>query len=90
MSERGLGGRPLGMEPERDPARAGERTADDMEARLDELGDHIGDAKRKAAEQDEVAHPDGVAGDWSEESAGAHQGRDATAAVDDADARGER
>ena len=78
------------MQSERDPVRAGERTADDMEARLDELDDHIGDAKRKAAEQDEVAHPDGVAGDWSEESAGAHQGRDATAAVDDSEAGEQR
>ena len=73
------------MQPERDPGRAGERTDDDMEARLDQLGDHIGDAKTKAAEQDEVAHPAGVAGDWEDESSGAHQGDDAEGAFDDAE-----
>ena len=71
------------MQSERDPVRAGERAADDMESRLDELGDHIGEAKAKAAEQDEVAHPDGVAGEWTDESAGAHQGEDAVDAIDD-------
>jgi hypothetical protein len=70
------------MQPERDPAGAGERTADDMEARLDRLGDHIDDAKVRAAEQDEVAHPDGIAGDWQDESSGAHQGDDAPEAFD--------
>ncbi len=70
------------MTPERDPARAGERTADDMEARLDQLGDHIDDAKARAAEQDAVAHPDGIAGNWQDESAGAHQGDDAPEAFD--------
>ena len=78
------------MQPERDPARAGERTAADMDARLDELGDHIGTARAKAAEQDEVAHPDGIAGDWSEESSGAHQGEDAVEAVDDSEAGTDR
>jgi hypothetical protein len=71
------------MQPDRDPARAGERTADDMEARLDELGEHIDTAKARAAEQDEVAHPDGIAGDWQDESAGSHQGDDAPEAFDD-------
>ena len=71
------------MQPERDPAGAGERTADDMEARLDELGDHIDTAKARAAEQDEVAHPAGIAGDWEDESSGAHQGDDAEEAFGD-------
>jgi len=53
---------------ERDPLRQGERTADAMESRLDALGEHIGGARKKAAEQDEVAHPDGVAGDFEDES----------------------
>ena len=75
------------MQPERDHAAAGERTADDMEARLDRLDDHIGEAKARAAEQDEVAHPEGVAGDWSGESSGAHQGEDPHEAIgDDRDA----
>ena len=71
------------MQPERDPVRAGEQTGDDMEARLDQLGDHIDTAKARAAEQDEIAHPDTIAGDWEDESSGAHQGDDAEEAFRD-------
>jgi hypothetical protein len=53
-----------------------ERQSDEMEQRLDELGEDIEEAHGKA-----TAHPDiddnAVAGDWDDESAGAQQGDDA-------------
>jgi len=63
---------------ERDPLQQGQRTADEMEERLDTLDEHIGTAKRKAAETDKTEAGSSVAGDWEEESAGAHQGDDAS------------
>jgi hypothetical protein len=57
---------------------ANERTGDDMEARLDQLGEHIEEAKGKQREAAAKADPDAVAGDFEGENEGAQQSRDAS------------
>ncbi len=70
-----------GMSEERTP----ERTGDDMESKLDQLGEHIDEAKGKQREAARKADPDAVAGDFEGENEGAQQSRDA-AEFDDPEA----
>ena len=57
-----------------------EQGAAEMEEGLGQLESDIETAQERAAEQRERANPEAAAGDWQEESTGAHQGDDATEA----------
>ncbi len=59
-----------------DQVRGLEREADEMEEGLERLQGGIDSAHEKADQQAERARPEGVAGDWQDESAGAQQGDD--------------
>ena len=53
-----------------------ERTGDELEGRLGDLQEDIDEAKAQASTRREDAEPDLIAGDWEDESSGAHQGDD--------------
>lgn len=57
-------------------------TADDMDERLDELGDDIEDARRTAERRQDAPDEELIAGDWEDASAGAHQGAGPAEVVD--------
>lgn len=68
------------------PEQAIEHDADELEHRLERLGDDIDDAEKKLADRREDAGAgagEDVAGDWEDESAGAGGGgEDPSGAVD--------
>jgi hypothetical protein len=65
-----------------------ERTADELDDRLDRLGGHIDDAKAKARERrEEVDASRVVAGDWHEERPAPAGGDDPEGAVGGEDSR---
>jgi len=72
----------------KEPISDMERGSDEMEHRLDQLGDDIADARKTADQrQDAPSEKDGpdageTAGDWEGEAAGASQGEDAEDAED--------
>jgi hypothetical protein len=67
---------------ESDPAAGLERNADELEHRLEKLGDHISDAEKAADQRREDLDPE-VAGDWEDTRGTAGQGEDPKGAVDD-------
>jgi hypothetical protein len=67
---------------ESDPAAGLEHSADELEHRLDELGDHISDAEKAAEKRREDLDPE-VAGDWEDTRGTAGQGEDPEGAVDE-------
>jgi hypothetical protein len=73
MSQTGSGG---------DPASNLERSADELEERLERLDDHIGDAQKAADARREEAMPaEDVAGDWEETRGAPGQGEDPEGAI---------
>jgi hypothetical protein len=67
---------------ESDPAAGLERSADELEHRLDELDEHISDAEKAADQRREDLDPQ-VAGDWEDTRGTAGQGEDPEGAIDD-------
>ena len=73
-----------GQEDEiREETRSMARGGDEMEERLDELGEGIQTARSKSRLTEEQAAPGDLSGDWEDEASGAQQGEDAPDAFDD-------
>ena len=75
------------MAEQRDPERR-LASSEELEQRLDQLGDHIDDAKHElAARQEDAAEPgEDLAGDWDGQSRDAPGGQDPMGAGEDVSA----